>query len=109
MLPYQFQSALVCSIKFTVLIFSAADPDPLGSAFILVSWIRIQIRIRNADPELDPADQNQQKFSDFCFKSLKNAKKYQFPSLLGVAKDPWIRIRIRTDLHSFHQLDPDPY
>jgi hypothetical protein len=31
---------------------SVVDPDPLGSAFIWMSWIRIPIR--NADPDPDP-------------------------------------------------------
>ncbi len=32
-------------------ILSFADPDPHGSAFILVSWTRFRIRIGNTDPQ----------------------------------------------------------
>jgi hypothetical protein len=41
-------------VSFYVQIYdtlSFADPDSHGSAFILVSWIRIRIRIGNTDPQ----------------------------------------------------------
>jgi hypothetical protein len=33
---------------------SVADPDPHGSAFTLVGWIRIRIGNTNTDPDPDP-------------------------------------------------------
>ncbi len=41
-----------CSIQFFVTVKSDQDPDPDGTALVLATWIRIQIRIEtNADPQ----------------------------------------------------------
>jgi hypothetical protein len=51
----QYRRVYIFFLVMTVMATcSVADPEPNGSAFILVRWIWIQIRIGNTDPDSDP-------------------------------------------------------
>jgi hypothetical protein len=61
------------------------DPDPQGSAFFLLQWIRV--RFGNANPDLDPRDRKLTKVKKYTYLVSCLSKRLLYRTFVGVYFD----------------------